>query len=612
MTPQPAYIVTALLACVGLIGWIQQDQLRAIWRSHTFQTQVVRDGLKVQQDVMIAMPDGTRLATDVYLPLIPQDGLPALLIRLPYGKDDFDGALWWVRTYTPRGYAVIVQDLRGRYGSEGVFAPYRQGAEDGSATIDWIADRPWSNGAIATAGCSALGEIQLMQATTGNPHLRALIAEGAGGAIGTGGASRSYFGLFDGGIPNLAAAYGWFSAAGGKTPDQMQPAGTDPANAINDLPSGTLVSRHRTDPTDYEDFLARFEDPAYWRELGYLTPDHRFATPTLHVNSWHDIALRGTFEAATLMRRNATTEAARDHQHVLIGPGLHCAFDAPFFQGSVGDVSIAPGTGLNYDTIYEAWLDHWLRDGPAPALAQYTYFVIGANRWDQSQIWPPADTTFQHWNLGWDQTGSLTRAPATVSDTSYRYDPANPTPSNGGPICCTGGLALREGPLDQRANATRADVLAFASEPLDAPLTIVGDIRAEISLSSNAPDTDLIAILLDVDPEGTMLAITQGALRLRYRDGFDAPTLMSPGEVVTATVHFSPIAYQLAPGHRIGLHLSSASFPRLERNLNTGGANHMATQPRTATNTVYFGGPTGSTLMLPVQSPPHTDENRAD
>ncbi len=599
-----AVALLATLAILAGLAVMQRDRLRGFWHGAALRIQTLRDGLEVQRDVMITMPDGVRLASDIYLPRGAAKGVAALLIRLPYGKNGFEGALWWVRTFAAEGYGVVVQDLRGRYGSGGVFAPYAHGAEDGAATLDWIAAQPWSNGKVATAGCSALGEVQLIQAKTRNPHLSALIAEGAGGAIGDGGASRGYFGIYEGGIPNLAAAYGWFSAAGGKTADRMQPASIDPAQVIGALPSGTLVSRHREDPTDYEDFMARFEDPAYWRALGYLAADDQFAAPALHVNSWHDIALRGTFEAAALMRRNAVTEAARAHQHVLIGPGLHCNFAAPFLAGKVGDLAVRKGADLDYTALYRGWLDHWLRDGPMPDLAQYTYYMTGANRWQRSATWPPPDAEAQAWYLGGD--GTLSRSRPAEGSATYRHNPADPVPSIGGPICCTGGLALRAGPLDQRPNDGRADLLAFRSPVLKAPLAIAGDIRAEIAFSSDAPDTDLVAILTDIAPDGAMVTIQQGALRLRYRKGFDAPAPLIAGETVSATVQFPPIAHEVARGHRIGLHLSSASFPRLERNLNGPGPNQLDTVPRVATNTVHFGAGR-SVLVLPVQP-----ENRAD
>ncbi len=608
-------MVTGLaLAGVALAAPSWSDKLRSFGHGAVLQARLLSAGLELRRDTMIGMPDGTRLATDVYLPRGRTGPLPALLIRLPYGKREFEGAMWWVWAYGARGYAVVVQDLRGRHGSEGVFAPYRHGAEDGSTTLDWIAAQDWSNGRVATAGCSALGEIQLIQAKTRNPHLAAMIAEGAGGAIGSGGASRSYFGLFEGGIPNLAAAYGWFSEAGGKTAKHMTSASADPADVIAELPSGTLVSRHRDDPTDYEDFLASFEEDDYWRALGYLSEEDGFGAPALHVNTWHDIAVRGTFESARLMRKNAVTESARAHQHVLVGPGLHCAFDAPFLEGRVGDLPVAGENVLDVQETYDAWLDHWLLDAPLPSLAQYTYFVLGADRWEESETWPPEEARPLRFHLGAGAggAGTLSRRPPAAGALAYIYDPSDPTPSIGGPICCTGGLDLPAGPLDQSANAHREDVLAFTSRPLEADLTITGDVRAEIAFSSDAPDTDLVAILLDIDPDGTQLAIQNGALRLRYRNGFDAPAPLRPGEIAMAEVAFAPIAYEIPKGHRIGLHLSSASFPRLERNLNTGAPNHLADTPLVATNRVHFGSVLGSSLVLPVMPQDQAASKRAN
>jgi putative CocE/NonD family hydrolase len=600
MTPRRIIAGCLICAAVAGLGLSQLDRLRQLKGQLAFQARQLILGITLAPDIMIPMPDGVTLATDVYRPKGAAADLPTILIRLPYGKSTYGEALRWVQTWVPRGYAVAVQDIRGRFGSGGVFAPYAGAVSDGSATLDWIAAQDWSNGRVAMGGCSALGEVQLMQAKAGGPHLRALIAEGAGGAIGSGSASRAYFAFFEGGIPNLAAAYGWFSANGGKTGDQMHGVAIDAAQVIGQLPTGTLVSRNRADPTDYEDFLSHFDDPAYWDALGYLQATDRFDTPALHMNTWHDIGVRGTFEAAALMRARATTIAARDHQHVIIGPGLHCDPNAAFAAGGVGDLTVAPASAPDLDAIYASWLDHWLRDAPLPQMPQYTYFVNGADRWDTSDVWPPANVAAQTWYL---QPGQLTQnAPAAPSSASFAYDPMDPTPSIGGPICCTGGLNLPAGPLDQRPNAGRSDILGFTSGPLPEPLTLAGDITARIVVSTDAPDTDLVAVLMDIGPDGTMLAIQQGALRLRYRNGFDRPApLLTPADVVTANVDFPPIAYRIAAGHRIGLHISSASFPRLERHMNGAGLNALSATPRIARNTLWFGPDGGSALVLPVQ-----------
>ncbi|WP_386679031.1 CocE/NonD family hydrolase [Loktanella sp. R86503] len=595
-------VMAGCLVCAAVagLGLSQLDRLREVRGQLGFQAKRLALGITLDSNIMIPMPDGITLATDLYRPRASDTDLPTILIRLPYGKTTYGEALRWVRTWVPRGYAVAVQDIRGRFGSGGTFTPYADTVSDGAATLDWIAAQDWSNGRVAMGGCSALGEVQLMQAKAGAPHLRALIAEGAGGAIGTGGASRAYFAFFEGGIPNLAAAYGWFSANGGKTGDHMHGVPIDAAEVIGQLPTGTLVSRNRSDPTDYDNFLRNFDNTAYWDALGYLKSDDSFDTPALHINTWHDIGVRGTFEAAALMRKRAVTDAARNHQHVIIGPGLHCDLQAAFAAGGVGDLAVAPDSALDLDAIYASWLNHWLLDGPLPRLPQYTYFVNGADRWDSSDVWPPADVTMQTWYL---EPGKMTQnIPKAAGSADFTYDPMDPTPSIGGPICCTGGLNLPAGPLDQRPNAARHDILGFTSGPLSDPLTLAGNITAEIVISTDVPDTDLVAVLMDIAPDGTMLAIQQGALRLRYRDGFDDPApLLTPDDLVTATIAFPPIAYRVAEGHRLGLHISSASFPRLERHMNGPGLNAQSDTPRLAHTTVWFGPASGSALMLPVQ-----------
>lgn len=591
--------VAVVLVAIGVVAVasVSHPGVRSLLRDTRFKLIAFNEGIHITRDVMVPMSDGVRLATDLYLPPLSDEGVPTVLVRLPYDKDVYGGALQWVSRVGTHGYAVVIQDMRGRFGSEGVFAAYEHDAEDGSTTLDWIAAQPWSNGRIATAGCSALGESQAVLAKARNPHHSAMIAQAAGGAIGTGGASRGYFGFYQGGIPLLAELFGWFAFQGGKTAEHMGSAAVDPAQALWELPTGTLVRRHRPDPTDFDDMLSRFDDPRYWHEMGFLSEHDWFATPGLHVTTWHDF-VRGTFEVAALMRTNATTDAARDHQHVVIGPGDHCRFTQTFEDGQVGDLPIDQSAALDYLDLYRKWLDHWLRDQPLPDLAAYTYFVLGANRWEEAETWPPAASHPMRWYLAED--GKLSREKPTVGAVEWRYDPLDPTPTIGGPICCTGQPDLRTGPLDQTPNAARDDVLVFRSGPLETALTIVGDIRADLALSSDAPDTDVVAILVDIHPDGTELPIQQGALRLRYREGYDTPRLMRPGEVVHAEVDLGPIAYEVPSGHRLGLHISSSSFPRLERNLNTGGANWLETKPRVANNRLHLGAGNASAVVLPV------------
>ncbi|MEZ5856469.1 MAG: CocE/NonD family hydrolase [Hyphomicrobiaceae bacterium] len=594
-----AVVVAGILA----VGALAQPGgvLRPVLRQAADRLLAIHYDVKIETNVVIKSADGTRLATDVYLPTQKPGGLPTMLVRLPYDKKTYGGGLLWVRGYTSKGYAVVLQDMRGRFASEGTFTPYDHAVADGVATLDWIAAQPWSNGKIATVGCSALGENQVMLAKARHPHHTAMIAEAAGGAIGTGGKSGNYFGFFEGGVPQLASMTGWFLANGGKTRDAMAAPSVDPGKILRELPSGTLVSRHRKLPTDYEGFMANFEHASFWDGLGYLTSSDRFATPALHVSTWQDQALAGTFEEAALMRRNSSNEVTRKHQHVVVGPGEHCRFDETFGAGRVGDLPVSRNAALGYHSLYDAWLAHWLRGAPLPQLANYNFFVLRADRWQTSATWPPPETRTKLLYLS--TKGRLVAQGAPPGQANYSYDPADPTPSLGGAICCTGQPDLRTGPIDQRPNETRSDILSFRSEPLAAPMTLIGDIALDLQFASDAPDTDVIATLLDVSPEGALLPIQQGVLRLRYRRGFSQPTSLEPGRKESISLRFPPIAYEVPAGHRIGLHLASAAFPRLERNLNTGKANYLETNSRVAINTVHFGGSNPSALRLPVWQP---------
>ncbi|MEO1014342.1 MAG: CocE/NonD family hydrolase [Pseudomonadota bacterium] len=610
MLPTKSFLALALVAAavVGGLAFaatLHWGPTRAVYGIIYMHALGLRDGYRLHLGQSVLASDGVRLATDVYLPARRTGPVPTILVRLPYDRRRYGGALQWARRYAPKGYAVVLQDMRGRYGSEGEFRIYGDEEADGVATLDWISRQAWSNGRVGTAGCSALGETQPILAKARHPAHRAVIAEAGGGAIGVGGETRGYFASFEGGIPELAGAVGWFLRYGGRTGDAMGAPDVEPADVVNELPSGTIVSRHRVDPTGYDEMLARFEDNAYWHEMGFLSTEDRFAAPALHVNVWFDPGISETFEVAELMRRQADAGAARENQPVIIGPGEHCAHHYAFDAGRIGDLEIDPAARFDYFTVYDRWFNHWLRDGPAPDLPRYTYYVLGADRWESSDVWPPKNARPLEWRLA--EGGVLTRATPAAGSVSWTYDPMNPTPSLGGPDCCTGEPDAMFGPVDQRANAARADVVGFYSDPLDAPMTIVGDLSAEVTVSSDALDTDLVAVLLDVAPDGSMLGLQHGALRLRYRDGFDAPRLLTPGEPVTVSVKLRHIAYRIEAGHRIGLHISSSSFPRLERNLNAGSANYLETTPVIARNTVFFGGAAGSTLILPVMDERHVE-----
>lgn len=587
-------LVVLVIAALAAVAFWQRDRVDTLLRAQKAEWDhdraVSAMGAERLDEAMVPMADGVRLATDVYLPAGAEGPLPAILMRLPYGKTRFGEVRKWMRTFLPEGYVVVVQDMRGRYASEGVWAPYPDEARDGAATLDWIAAQGWSDGKVGTIGCSALGETQLMLATERHPAHRAMIPMGAGGAIGTLDDAYGFFGFFEGGILNLASGFGWFVAAGGKTPDRMGKPPVDYPRGLNTLPVRDAVATFRDDPTDYRAFLDHFDDLAYWAASGFIDADDRFGTPFLIVDNWYDGA-RESLQLAARMRETGAEGTA------LILPGLHCDIGGAFVDGAVGDMPVDPAHGQDFDALFVGFMDHHLKGAPAPELPPVRYYLMGEDRWMEAESWPPAAAVTETFYLDGD---TLTREPSVQGAESFTSDPMDPVPTIGGTICCTGDPDQRAGPLDQRPIEGREDLLVLTGPALTEPLRIVGPMRAHLHVSTDVPDTDLVVRLTDVAPDGTSLMIQEGALRLRYRDGYDTPELMEPGQVYAATVDLRDIAYTLPAGHRLRLHVAGSSFPRLARNLNGGGDPYAETEPHVAQITIHTGGDTPSRVELSI------------
>jgi len=551
---------------------------------------------RVARNVSILAADGVSLATDIYRPVLARGALSTVMIRLPYGKSDYGEVYRYARMFLREGYAVVVQDMRGRFGSEGVFHPYQGDAQDAMATLDWIAAQPWSNGRVGTIGCSGLGETQIILAAQRHPAHAAMIPIGAGGAIGSLGDSHGYFAFFEGGILNLSSAFGWFARWGGKTGDRMGGPDIDYGAAVQDLPVLSLVARHRPDPTDYEALITNFANETVMRAWGYIGQADRFATPGLMIDTWYDTAVSSSFLLSAHMRQSAPD------QHLIIAPGTHCQFSGQ--RGQVGEMPYGPEAARGYNALFVAFFDHWLRGSPAPELAPYTYYMLGADRWLEADQWPPENSSPLDLALSSDavfaHSGRLLE-PAQVprnGTVHYIADPADPVPALGGATCCTNDPQIIEGPAYQNAVEGRPGVVTFTSAPLTQPLRIAGPVSAVLHLSSDAPDADIVARISDVDSEGRSLMIQEGALRLRYRESFTDPALMEPWVPAEATIPMRDIAYELAPGHRLRLSIASSSFPRLERNLQTGGRNFDETEGASAEIRIHTGTATPSRLML--------------
>lgn len=564
-----------------------------------------RRGIHVDHEQSVTTLDGTRLIASLYRPAGAPQRIPTILIMVPYHRlsygEGYNNALY----FASHGYAVLVQDLRGTGGSGGEFLPWDHTADDVVATIDWITKQPWSDGTIGTFGCSALGETQLVAQSRAPSGWRAMIPIGAGGANGSLG-GRYDMGFFEGGIFQLASGFGWFVEHGSKRPEAPPAVPFDRMQILRQLPIAEIVSRVRPAPNGYVDFLSTPLDDSKWRQWGYLSNDSRMRIPALMVNTWGDQTLSATLAIAEHWRKVEPGVTA-GRLKTIIAPGNHCEHGGT--ASRFGELDIENGV-FPFREAFLRWFDYWLK-GRGDALAEvpaYTYYIVGAGAWRTSETWPPTEAVTQRWWLGSggrangvSGDGSLTLQPrAGASGDSWRYDPADPVPTRGGPICCTGSADI-SGPAEQADVEQRNDVLVYTSSSLDDDLVIVGPIRLHVEVSSDALDTDLVARLTDVFPNGRSISIQEGALRLRYRDGFASPQLMAPGQRVAATVDLRDLAYRLQKGHRLRLHVTSSSFPRLERNLNTGGNNATETRMVIATNHVHYDKPgNGSWLELSV------------
>lgn len=611
--------------------------------------------VSLEKSVMVPMRDGTRLATDIYRPEGLAGRLPVILIRTPYDKRPWraytqarakqDAAAKPRNQHDPyvfaaRGYVVVVQDHRGRFESEGEFFPYpRTDGRDGYDTMDWIVAQPWATGKVGTIGCSYLGETQHMLASHRHPNHTTAIAMSGTSSTAPGGVLN--FGFMRYGVLALAAATGWSEGTAGRSGYGV-PAGVDRQTwfqseeaqwfalgpmlpkktpeqrmaALSSLPVQNVVTAlyGAKVPSALEEWLQMGATPGadyWWKRQGMITNADRFEIPALHINSWYDGTPASTLDLFDRFSRNAESARARDNQFLIMSASLHCQFEDMTRESVVGDRLVGDAQ-LNYRAIYLNWFDHWLRgaDTGITKMPRVSSFVLGKGDWTTAASWPLPGAKLVKWYLSSgplgansrNGDGALSLRPAGSRPSSsdrYIYDPWFPTPSIGGAICCV-GPETRPGGLDQRGVELRNDVLVYTSAPLAQPVEIAGSIRARLFVSSSAKDTDFIAKLVDVYPDGTAYIVQEGVLRARWRRGFEQPHWLSPGEVVPITVEIEATHNRFPAGHRIRLDVSSSSFPMWDRNLNTGGPNYSESQPVIATNTIHYSAKYPSALELPM------------
>ena len=572
----------------------------------------------IDKHVPVALRDGTVLAADVYHPDV-RDPAPTLIKRTPYDKDDASGLseVDLIRA-AEAGYATVVQDTRGRYGSNGAFAPFLHEAGDGAETVEWAAAQPWSNGRVGMLGGSYLGATQWLTATRDPAPLQAIApfitsADYYEGWTYQGGAFELGFCL-EWALMSLALGELDRRLGAGKA-DQDQ---LDAFVAMADQRAPLFERLPLVDMPEladlapyYAEWLAHPDDDAYWRAISPRAHHGDITVPALNTGGWYDLFLGGTLDNYTGMRRDGGSERARSLQRLVIGPWTHSVKGGMFAGRDYG--MLAGLGGMDFTGMHLRWFDHVLRgeDNGVDRDKPVRLFIMGPDEWRDEDDWPLPDTQWTDFFLhssgransaGGDGVLSTTQ-PGDETPDVFLYDPRNPVPTCGGPTMLPGGtVGANAGPLDQRTVEARSDVLCYTTAPLEHPVEVTGPVTLTIYVSSSARDTDITGKLVDVHPDGRAEHLTDGILRARYRDSMSDPVPLEPGHVYELRIDLWATANVFAAGHRIRLEVSSSNFPRFARNTNTGGtiAHEGWDDLVPAGNTVHHTRAYPSRLTLPI------------
>jgi uncharacterized protein len=544
--------------------------------------------MRVERDVGVPMRDGVVLRADVYLP----DGgapVPAIVNRTPY---DRSSPLIQLAAIEPErvveaGFALLCQDVRGRFGSEGEFYTFFSDGEDTFDTVEWTAAQPWCDGAVGTAGRSYAAAVQWLGATRRPPHLRGI------SPIVTG--SDYYHGwIYEGGAFQLGFNVFWIWL-------MSNPRGVGKLDPVfRHMPLRTLPIDDLAWARLYAHWLAHSTDDHYWRSLSINRRYEQITVPALIVGGWYDVFVRGTLENYVGMRSRGGSEEARNGARLVVGPWAHGSTYGPYPDHSFD--LFAPADAIDVAELQLRFFARHLR-GDANGLDEeppVRIFVMGENRWRDEDDWPPPRAAETPWYLR--AGGRLAREPpADEPPDEFVYDPQEPAPTIGGPTSLPARMMKpNSGPLDQRRLEERADVLVYTSEPLQEPLDVTGPLALRLHAATTAPDTDFVAKLVDVWPDGTAVVLAEGVLRTRFREGFDRELLVEADRPYELLIDLAATSNVFLPGHRIRVLVTSSSFPRFDRNPNTGNPLGVdgPEDVRTARQRVFHDGERPSCVLL--------------
>ena len=560
---------------------------------------------RVKRNVAAIMRDGTVLRADVYVPA-GSGPFPTMLCRTPYDKAS-EAHVTSCEEFARRGYLVVAQDVRGRYASDGEFQPGffssdHRDAEDGFDTVEWAAGLPESDGRVGTFGNSYVGWTQWELAHTRPPHLVCMMPQGIAANL----LDRELSGVL-----RLGRVLTWCTnnlsidtrhrdglAWGPRVQDEAERefSGHDRSKWLWHLPLMEIpdhamygVSKH---------FRRWLKDHAK-DHFGFEAKHRDVEVPALITTGWYDQQI-GSIKHFIGMKANGATEEARSGTRLIVGPWTHTSVG---WDSALGEVDFGPEATRDYHETADRWFSYWIK-GERNGVDEWPpiqLFVMGANRWRNESEWPLPQTQYTdfylrgggHANTA-DGDGVLSQAPpSNEPPDEYVYDPRDPVMSR---YSLQGQLE----PWDQSPLDWRRDVLVYSTPPLEQAVEVTGPITATLFAASTAPDTDFVVKLVDRRPDGFAQELCHGIVRARYRESFDNPSLIKPGQVYEYAIQVNPTSNLFKPGHRIQVHISSSDFPNFDRNHNTGGNDYAESTLVTARQTIFHDAAHPSRITLPV------------
>ena len=567
------------------------------------------ESISIDRNVPMEMRDGTILRADVYR----QDNSekhPAIFIRTPYNKLLEYGHFLNLVDAAFAGYTVVVQDVRGRFASDGIWNAgggiSAVESRDGYDSVEWIAGQKWCDGNVGMQGLSYAGNLLWITAEENPPHLKAI----SPGICGMGGSGEVT------GVLALGLWSTWIANMALDVADRLEKQGNDISQmrqmlnrallnieeVVNYLPLKDVPHFQFAGVKEMWNFLlnpprSRVGSP---RSFAY----EKVTVPCLLSSGWYDFASFGTTQNYLGMREKGASQRAREGQHILMGPWIH----SRYLTNYAGDLNFGPSAGSPGAQTTEhhlAFFDKYLR-GMDVRLPVVRYFLMGRNRWQEADGWPLPETQWHryflhsggHANTSVGDGLLIKHEPGVESPDVFVYNPHAPVPTTGG-RSVPGGMVV-SGPIDHSNLEKRGDILCYTTPELGEDIEVTGPLVFHLFAATSARDTDFTATLLDVHPDGRSINVADGVIRARFRKSIFEPELVTPGEVIEYIIDLGNTGQLFRKGHRIRIDISSSNFPAGDRNMNTGNATGVDAVGIPATQTIYHQQEYASFVDLPV------------